>query len=205
MDGIVLARMVDEVTQRVEREEEGKAKAKEDGDGAVTHTHSSLTLWGISIADVSEVGVPSKNQATPHHPPRARTPIVHFQSPEARHSGDAVLTTEERVSANCNIRDARDRIRSMKKWRKELDRSVFWQREEHSRIEKAMGKQRSDAELGQDDGMGAVGGGGAWGIGGKTWERGSGRLPTQVEWEVMFGSQRLRWDEKGAKPNFETG
>lgn len=73
---------------------------------------------------------------------------------------------------------------------------MIWQRGEFSRIEKVMGKQKLDPVL-EEDGMG-----GAWGVGGKTWERGSGRLPTQMEWEVMFGPERLGWDEKGARPRF---
>ena len=30
----------------------------------------------------------------------------------------------------------------------------------------------------------------------------SGRLPTQVEWEVMFGAERMVWEEGGARPKY---
>ncbi len=29
---------------------------------------------------------------------------------------------------------------------------------------------------------------------------GSGRLPTQVEWECMFSEERLGWDDHGVRP-----
>jgi hypothetical protein len=83
----------------------------------------------------------------------------------------------------------------MKKWRKELERSVVWQRGEYEQIEKVRGKKTLDTVPEEGEGVG-----GAWGVGGKTWERGSGRLPTQMEWEVMFGPERLGWDENGARP-----
>lgn len=45
----------------------------------------------------------------------------------------------------CRVREATERIRGMKRWRKELERSVYWQREEYWRVEKAMGRRRSES------------------------------------------------------------
>jgi len=56
---------------------------------------------------------------------------------------------------------------------------VVWQRGEHARVEKVMGKGKLDVVVEEE----------GWGVGGKTWERGSGRLPTGVEWEGMFGGE----------------
>lgn len=45
---------------------------------------------------------------------------------------------EERVDANCSVRDLRSRIRAMKEWRREIERTVCWQREEYRRVMKAI-------------------------------------------------------------------
>jgi len=97
---------------------------------------------------------------------RSRTPTVHFETPDGRSSSELEMTKEEKVKANCNIRDIRERIKSMKRWRKELERSVYWQREEYWRIKKVMGKERDS------DDWGRIPGEDGWGVGGKTWEKG---------------------------------
>lgn len=203
MDGIVLARLVDDVRHRVEREEGERM-------GAVVSVALTNLCWRIADDRSVQVDVSAPSPTTPlyrgvHAPQRPRTPVVHFEIPEGWKVSESEMSAEESVNSNNNVRDIRERIRSMKRWRRELERSVFWQREEYFRIEKAMGKKKPDAELGgvvEGHEGGGVGGFGAWGVGGKTWEKGSGRLPTQVEWEVMFGPLRLGWDEKGARPKF---
>lgn len=50
---------------------------------------------------------------------------------------------EEAVEAHFGIREARERIKAMKRWRKELEKAVFWQREEYWRVERRMGNQRN--------------------------------------------------------------
>lgn len=120
--------------------------------------------------------------ASAHHPPR---PIVHFSTaePSTTSSETNSLSMESRLRAHPTVRDMRERIKGMKKWRKELERSVFWHREELWRVERAMGRKKEMRER-EEEGEGCVmdgGGGGVvgrvlgdegWGVGGKTWERG---------------------------------
>lgn len=39
------------------------------------------------------------------------------------------------------MRELRERIAGMRKWRKEVERSVVWMREERWRVERAMGRK----------------------------------------------------------------
>ncbi|KAL8776421.1 MAG: hypothetical protein Q9194_003166, partial [Teloschistes cf. exilis] len=49
---------------------------------------------------------------------------------------------KEAVNAHAGIQEVRERIRGMRRWRKEVERSVVWQREEFWRVEKGMGKKK---------------------------------------------------------------
>ncbi|KAL9028405.1 MAG: hypothetical protein Q9196_003229 [Gyalolechia fulgens] len=122
---------------------------------------------------------------------------------------------EEAVEAHGGIREAKERIRAMKSWRKEVEKAVFWQREEYWRVESRMGKQKNkdtkenvgvsgdgtgdedvgdkEAEMkegeGKKEGGLSVVGKGKWEEGKREkWSRESagGRLPTQREWEALF-------------------
>ena len=101
---------------------------------------------------------------------------------------------EEAPASNAVV-EVRERVKGMKKWRKELERAVVWQREEHWRVEKAMGRMGSgkprftvvnkgDGEEGMEGGENTVVGTYAR----ERWVGGAGRLPTQGEWEELFGN-----------------
>lgn len=47
--------------------------------------------------------------------------------------------------ASCRVREATERIKGMRRWRKELEWSVYWHREEYWRVENAMGRKRSES------------------------------------------------------------
>lgn len=131
--------------------------------------------------------------------------------------------TEERYAENCRISELTERVAMIKKWRKELERSVVWQRDEYFRVEIALGRKshssgsrkgkatrRSDGsqeavvELDGKELLGVVGTGGKW-VGEEwkccreKWSRGTGRLPTQTEWEEMFGHYEERRMEERKK------
>lgn len=55
---------------------------------------------------------------------------------------------------SCGVEEAKERIRAMRQWRKELERSVCWQREEYWRVEHAMGRKGSE-NMGEGEGGGA--------------------------------------------------
>lgn len=224
MDGIVMAKLVNDVEKGCEKEEGenvGAAGGEERGMG--------------SQAEGQDRGVHGSGGM----------PVVRFESGGGGGGGggdnaggenkDKTVGDKKaaRVKADCRVRDLRERIKNMKKWRRELERSVTWQREEYRRIEKAMGRKRGEGiERGQgsnasskDDGIDdgtekrkEVEHEAAWGVGGRTWEKGryaegrvvgkvrkltfvvySGRIPTKFEWEVMFSPDRIGWDEKGVR------
>lgn len=56
------------------------------------------------------------------------------------HSSDGLVEV-----TTCRVREATERIKGMRRWRKELEWSVYWQREEYWRVEKAMGRKRSES------------------------------------------------------------
>lgn len=131
---------------------------------------------------------------------------------------------EERYAENCRITELTERVAMTKKWRKDLERSVVWQRDEHLRVEIALGRKshssgsrkgkasrvsdgsQGDAvmELDGKELLGIVGAGGKW-VGEEwkccreKWSRGTGRLPTQTEWEEMFGHYEERRMEERKK------
>ena len=113
------------------------------------------------------------------------------------------------VVVDARIIELSGRILSMRKWKRDLERSVVWRRVEGWAVRGKMGllaKERGetvrdgcDSGDGGRDGASAesdIGGagrvqsiGGGWGVGGRTWERGSGRVPTQGEWEGLFAER----------------
>jgi len=132
--------------------------------------------------------------------------------------------TEEQYAEDCRISELTERVVMIKKWRKELERSVVWQRDEHLRVEIALGRKSHSSgsrkgkaartsngsqeeavvELDGKELLGVVGAGGKW-VGEEwkccreKWSRGTGRLPTQTEWEEMFGHYEERRMEERKK------
>lgn len=85
-------------------------------------------------------------------------------------SGKHEKCEENGPGISCAVQEARKRILAMRQWRKELERSVCWQREEYWRIEHAMGRKGSE-NMGGEEGGGA---GAMAGTVGRKWD--SGRL-----------------------------
>ncbi|KAL9001723.1 MAG: hypothetical protein Q9188_005302, partial [Gyalolechia gomerana] len=65
------------------------------------------------------------------------------RSPGLGHPKSDTERKEEAIEAHRGIREAKERIRAMKRWRKEVEKAVFWQREEYWRVESRMGKQKN--------------------------------------------------------------
>ena len=86
------------------------------------------------------------------------------------------------VEAHNGIREIQERIAGMRRWRKEVERAVFWQREEGWRVEEKMGRGRGrerEREKGVDvDVDGGVDGERRWSV--------RGKVPSQREWEGIF-------------------
>ncbi|KAI4220754.1 MAG: hypothetical protein L6R36_007387 [Xanthoria steineri] len=85
------------------------------------------------------------------------------------------------VDAHNGIAEIWERIAGMRRWRKEVERAVVWQREEGWRVEEKMGRGRGrEKEKGREDG--GVDGGGN---GERRWSV-RGKVPSQREWEGIF-------------------
>lgn len=102
---------------------------------------------------------------------------------------------KEEVPASEAVVEVRERVKGMKRWRKELERAVVWQREEHWRVEKTMGRTGSRKPrfvvVNQGEGDEGAEGGEKTVVGTyarERWVGGAGRLPTQGEWEELFGN-----------------
>ena len=166
MDGIALVRLMGEVRSRVEKEEEERRGMEgERGGRRVSPAESAARLGGETYRGVA-------------HNVNAR-PLVHFPpglgdwntrgagggSEEEKGGG----SEEEKVRAHSGVRELKERIRAMRKWRRELEWSVVWHREECWRVQRAMGVQLEDGGVGE--GLRERGEEG-WGVGGRTWEKG---------------------------------
>lgn len=60
---------------------------------------------------------------------------------------------EDGPGINRRVQEAKERIQAMRQWRKELERSVCWQREEYWQVEQAMGHKGS-GNFGRGEGRG---------------------------------------------------
>lgn len=82
------------------------------------------------------------------------------------------------MDTNSNIRDLRERIEYMRRWRNDMERSVFFQREEYRRLLHKLGrKERKYMRSVEENGDGSESVDEAeefkqWGVGGRTWVRG---------------------------------
>ena len=136
MNGIVVERLLSDVRYNVEKEAADRAAAVRPPI-IMKAFRERLEADNFQIElDAGPVGpslTPSpqqyrgRNISSSHH----RTPTVHFLTPESRSSSEAETTLEDKIQANCDIQDLKERIKSTKRWRKELERSVYWRREEY--------------------------------------------------------------------------
>ncbi|KAL8719768.1 MAG: hypothetical protein Q9225_003256 [Loekoesia sp. 1 TL-2023] len=205
LDNIVLARLIRDEEKRVEdliAAERNNANDATTNERKGVHfalgpTPSTTTSTTPLVPPADKIG---KRSASMGDVPR---------SPSLGSRKSDLERKEEAVESHSGIREVRDRIRAMKRWRKELEKAVFWQREEYWRVESKMGKQKKREsvassngevdEVGKEDKTGqgvgkvenrlSVVGGGKWEDGKREkWSRDSagGRLPTQREWEALF-------------------
>ena len=89
------------------------------------------------------------------------------------------------VETHNGIREIQERIAGMRRWRKEVERAVVWQREEGWRVEKAMGRGKGRERGVEDADVDGGGTGGGGGGGERRWSV-RGKVPSQREWEGIF-------------------
>lgn len=205
LDGIVLARLIGDVKAGAFKERAalnrdvsaggGSGKGEEyRGVHARSRNHQHIPT--VHFQDVDESTVSGRSKSHTHRPSNKATPNFLSNanaSASAFDDTDSELSLQDEIDAktqaHVGIRELHERIKGMKAWRKELERSVVWQREECWRVQGAMGKQRDgggdrgrEGESGldgQDEQGGNMGKSGVaeveegkWGVGGRTWERG---------------------------------
>lgn len=82
---------------------------------------------------------------------------VKFKDPKVvSFAGKYEKNEESAPDTSCGVQEAKERARAVRQWRKELERSVCWQRKGYWRVEHAMGKKGS-----KNMGEGEKGGAGA--------------------------------------------
>ncbi|KAL8744743.1 MAG: hypothetical protein Q9190_003041 [Brigantiaea leucoxantha] len=117
----------------------------------------------------ASIGDVPRNSLSPTSP-LSRSPGAHVKDIESE--------KEEAINNNQRLKELRERIAGLKRWRKDLERSVMWQREEYWRVERAMGKAedtregdaKSDEEEEEEEGKGGD-------------ERSSGEIKTETAGE----------------------
>ena len=72
----------------------------------------------------------------------AKNPATHLSLTSST-SAPLPLSPANTAPITDKILELNNRVAAMQGWRKDLERAVFWQREEYRRIEKAMGRKRS--------------------------------------------------------------
>ncbi|KAL8830499.1 MAG: hypothetical protein Q9191_001403, partial [Dirinaria sp. TL-2023a] len=215
MDSIVLQRLIrdsevvaeaqadlQEVTQGLQNTTISNAGTSNNNNGTKTNTTTNnSTHIGIPHLSIPFTTIGGSSKTAPTDPGKKPTPTQPAPTTQA-------------------ILEARDRISTMRRWKKDLERTVIWQREEYRRVERAMGRtggkskrfRITNADMGLDEAEVEEGGSsksaesitppadevaetttvttvvgayarGRWGKGGTVT-----RLPSQGQWEEMFGN-----------------
>ncbi len=139
MDGIVLAKLIHDISAQVDKEEAAeRARA--------LWKENNPTVPAASRGPVS----PGQYRAVNAGSSSGRVASGESRVPEVFLKGLALAgkSKEERINESCSVRDLRERIKGMKHWRRELERTVCWQLQEHRRVQKAINRQSDQSEGG---------------------------------------------------------
>lgn len=132
MDGIVLAKLIHDISAQVEKEEAAERASREAAERArALWKENNPTVPAASIAPVSpgqyrgvNAGSSRVSSGSGGH---SRVPSGESRVPEVFLKGLnlAGKSREERINESCSVRDLRERIKGMKQWRRELERTVY--------------------------------------------------------------------------------
>ena len=150
MDGIVLAKLIQDISTQVNKEEEAERVDREAAERA-------RALWKENNAAVPAA---SRGPVSPGQyrgvnggsgrigGGHGRVPSGESRVPEVFFKGLSLCgkSKDERVNENCGVRELRERIKAMKRWRREMERTVCWQREEYRRVREAISRQSAESE-----------------------------------------------------------
>ncbi|KAL9016950.1 MAG: hypothetical protein Q9185_005689, partial [Variospora sp. 1 TL-2023] len=157
LDSIVLARLVRDEEKRVE-DAIAAERAAPNGEPSVAPGagEGKDAAKTVPVSPVSLLPLPSsgekmmaKRSASLGDVPRSHAfPPTMLPPPPPR--CDA-RRKEDAVNAHCGVREVRERIRAMRRSRKEFEKAVVWQRAEFWRVQQRMGKndgkRRSESVL----------------------------------------------------------
>ena len=150
MDGIVLAKLIQDISAQADKEEEADRASKEAAERALTlwkennPTVPAASRGPVSPGQYRGVNAGSRGVGSGH----SRVPSGESRVPEVFLKGltPCGQSKEERINEDCSVRDLRERIKLMKKWRRDIERTVCWQREEHRRVQNAVNRQSDQSE-----------------------------------------------------------
>ena len=201
----MLAKLIHDISAQVDKEEEAERASREAAERALAlWKENNPTVPAASRGPVSpaqyrpgvndnnhNAGRSSSGGGSSNNGEQSRIPSGESRVPEVFLKGLTLAgkSKEERINENCGVRDLRERIKAMKKWRREIERTVFWQREEHRRVLKAIHRQSDGSE-------GSGGGGGGT-------ERSVARRA--VQFEVEGDVEGKGKEKEGAEPVKTTG
>lgn len=223
MDVIVLAKLIHDISAQVDKEEEAERASREASARALAlwKENKNATAvpavskgpvspaqyhWGVNNAtnnNKNNAGQGSSGEGKNSSGEHRRVPSGESRVPEVFLKGLTLAgkSKEERINEHCGVRDLRRRIKAMKEWRREIERTVYWQREEYQRVQNAIGRQSGQSEgncgaersverrvvqfevEGDVEGKGKAKEGAepvkttgvqrdeGWGVGGQTWEK----------------------------------
>ena len=152
MDGIVLAKLTQDISVQVDKEEEAERASKE----AVARAQAlwkenNPTVPAASRGPVSPASYRGGNVGSSHRRVSGDQSTVRSgesRVPEVFLKGLSLSgkSKEERINEHCGVRDLRERIKAMKSWRREIERTVCWQRDECRRVQEAINRQSDRSE-----------------------------------------------------------
>lgn len=170
MDGIVLAKLVTDISVQVDKEEDANRASEEAAERAAALWKENNPYYpstpaaskgpvspGQYRSGANKTGSPgSPGSSGGRGPQHRRDPSGESRVPEVYLKNPFLLygrkTKDERIDDNCSVRDLRERIKAMMKWRREIERTVCWQREEYRRVLKALHRQSVDESSGRSAG-----------------------------------------------------
>ena len=114
----------------------------------------SPASYRLGVNDTSNGHNEGSSSTSPGSPSHRRLPNAESRVPQVYLKGLNLdkKSLEEVIAEDCGVRELRQRIRGMKRWRREIERTVVWQREEYARVLAAIGKPKSESEQGKEAG-----------------------------------------------------
>ncbi|KAL8724588.1 MAG: hypothetical protein Q9166_007864 [cf. Caloplaca sp. 2 TL-2023] len=142
LDGIVLGRLVRDEGRRVE---EGFTAMKKENNAEPPRRNVQFELGprDAHVVGLKRMSLVEKGKRSASLGDVPKIPASSLSRSSSMMMGKR---KEEVLACHQGVREVRERIAEMKRWRKEVEKAVVWQREEYWRVEKAMGKKKEEGK-----------------------------------------------------------